>query len=112
MQQMLDGQSLDYTYEGGWRFRVQFRDGMAAYQFVGEDRGEVSNENSNIPYQGRLIREGLYHVVWHETNIGDLVSLVIDQQQNKIYSAALLGYRGDDAGVHFESGEIHNWNRY
>ena len=50
-------------------------------------------------------------MAWHETNAGDLVSLVIDQQQNKIHSAASLGYRGDDADIDFESGEMHGWNR-
>ncbi|MEC8556745.1 MAG: hypothetical protein VXZ82_17225 [Planctomycetota bacterium] len=55
MRQILTSQSFDYTFEGGWRFRVQFQDGMAANQFVVEDTGEVSNQKSDIPYQARMI---------------------------------------------------------
>ena len=107
---LLDGKSVDYTYEGGWRFRVRFYDGLVAYEFVGEEAGEVSNSNADIPYRARLIRDDLYHVVWHEQDIGDLVSLVIDSRAMRIYSAALLGYRGDDASLHFEPGDIHSFD--
>lgn len=104
----LDGKTIDYTYEGGWRFRVRFGDGRVGYEFLGETEGEVSNANENIPYQARQIREGLYHVVWHETDIGDLVSLVIDIENERIYSAALLGYREADVALHFEPGILHS----
>ena len=107
--QLLDGQTIDYTYEGGWRFRVRFYDGLVAYEFLGENAAEVSNENADIPYQVRLIRAGLYHVVWHETDIADLVSLVIDKDNNTIYSAALLGYRSTDVTLHSEAGTIHSF---
>jgi hypothetical protein len=108
-EQLLDGKTIDYTYAGGWRFRVRFYDGLAAYEFLGEGGGDVSNRNADIPYQSRLLREDLYHVVWHETDIGDLVSLVIDVANKKIHSAALLGYRGEDSNLHFESGVIHSF---
>ena len=81
---LLDGKVIDYTYDGGWRFRVRFYDGMAAYQFLGDSGESVSNSNEDIPYQSRIIRDNLYHVVWHETNIGDLVSLVIEVENNRI----------------------------
>lgn len=106
---LLDGKTIDYTYEGGWRFRVRFYEGLAAYEFLGESGEEVSNSNADIPYQSRLIRDDLYHVVWHETNIGDLVSLVIDVATMRIYSAALLGYRDLDYTLHFERGAIHSY---
>ena len=105
---LLDGKTIDYTYEGGWRFRVRFYDGLAADEFLGENGEDVSNSNADIPYQSRLIRKDLYHVVWHETNIGDLVSLVIDIANKLIYSAALVGYRGPDYTLHFEGGTIHS----
>ena len=105
---LLDGKTIDYTYEGGWRFRVRFYDGLAAYEFVGEGGEGVSNSNADIPYQAREIRDGLYHVVWHETDIGDLVSLVIDVTHERIFSAALLGYRDADSALHFEPGTIHS----
>lgn len=106
---LLDGKTIDYTYDGGWRFRVRFYDGLAAYEFLGKSGENVSNSNADIPYRSRLIREDLYHVVWHETNIGDLVSLVIDIANRRIYSAALLGYREPDYNLHFEGGSIHNF---
>jgi len=106
-QHLLDGKTIDYTYEGGWRFRVSFANGLVAYEFVGQNEGDVSNANSDIPYDSRLIRKDLYHVIWHETDINDLVSLVIDLRANTIYSAALLGYKADDAMLHFEPGVIH-----
>ena len=107
---LLDGKTIDYTYDGGWRFRVRFYDGLAAYEFLGESGEDVSNSNADIPYQSRLIREDLYHVVWHETNIGDVVSLVIDISNNRIFSAALLGYREPDYNLHFEGGNINSFS--
>jgi hypothetical protein len=106
---LLDGKTVDYTYDGGWRFRVRFYDGLAAYEFLGEGGEDVSNSNANIPYQSRLVRKDLYHVVWHETNIGDLVSLIIDIANKRIYSAALLGYRRPDYTLHFERGNIQSY---
>ena len=105
---LLDGKTIEYTYEGGWRFRVRFYDGMAAYEFLGES-GDVSNSNADIPYRSRLVRDDLYHVMWHETNICDLVSLVIDIANMRVYSAALMGYRGPDYMLHFEGGDIHRF---
>jgi len=106
---ILDGKTVDYTYEGGWRFKVRFYNGLVAYEFLGAEGENVSNKNADIPYRSRLIRENVYHVAWHETNIGDFVSLVIDTETNRIYSAALLGYRGEDFSFHFEGGDIHSF---
>ena len=103
--QLMDGKTIDYIYSGGLHFIVSFKDGLASYKAVG-DTGGVSNENSDIPYQSREIRPGLIHTVWHEEEIGDLVSLVIDLDANKIYSAALLGYPAEDRMLHFEDGMI------
>lgn len=101
----LDGITLDYTYSGGLRFVVRFADGHASYKAVGETGG-VSDQNDNIPYQSREIRPGLFHTVWLEETIGDVVSLVIDLDARKIYSAALLGYPAADRMLHFEDGRI------
>ena len=101
----MDGRTIDYTYSGGLRFVVRFHDGKASYEAVG-DTGGVSNKNENIPYQSREIRPDLIHTVWHEESIGDMVSLVIDLKNAKVYSAALLGYRELDRMLHFEDGEI------
>jgi phenolic acid decarboxylase len=103
---LLDGKILLYTYEGGWSFRVRFYDGLAAYEFLGDSGKKGSNSKADIPYQSRLVREDLYHVVWHETDIGDLVSLVIDITNKRIYSAALLGYRSQKFFLHFQGGTI------
>ncbi len=107
MKQLMDGMTVDYTYSGGMHFVVTFREGLASYEAVG-DTGGVSDANDNIPYESREIRPGLIHTIWHETDIGDLVSLVIDLDAGKIYSAALLGYPADDRMLHFEDGVINN----
>ena len=105
VEHLLDGKTIRYTYSGGLAFEVRFADGLASYKAL-VDSGNVSNENSDIPYQSRQIRPGLIHSVWHETDIGDIVSLVIDFDAKTIYSAALLGYRADDRMLHFEDGVI------
>lgn len=110
MAELMDGVTIDYTYSGGLRFVVRFRDGMASYQGIG-DTGAVSDRNENIPYRSREIRPGLIHTVWHETDIGDLVSLIIDLEANRIYSAALLGYPAEDRMLHFEDGVIAHLTR-
>ena len=107
MAELMDGVTIDYTYSGGLHFIVTFKEGLASYRAVG-DTGGVSNRNDNIPYTSREIRPGLIHTVWHEENIGDIVSLVIDKEAKKIYSAALLGYQADDRMLHFEDGVIHS----
>ena len=81
MKHLMDGMTVDYTYSGGMHFVVTFRDGLASYEAVG-DTGGVSDANDNIPYESREIRPGLIHTIWHETDIGDLVSLVIDLEEN------------------------------
>ncbi|MDJ0630213.1 MAG: hypothetical protein QNJ44_18305 [Rhodobacter sp.] len=105
MAELMDGTTIDYIYSGGLHFVVSFRDGLASYEAIG-DTGGVSSRNSDIPYRSREIRPGLIHTVWHEESIGDLVSLVIDLDAGKIYSAALLGYPADDRMLHFEDGVI------
>lgn len=110
MAGLMDGITIDYTYSGGLQFVVTFRDGLASYKAVG-DTGGVTDENSDIPYQSREIRPGLIHTIWHETNVGDVVSLVIDLDARKIYSAALLGYPADDRMLHFEDGIINSLER-
>lgn len=105
MTGLMDGKTIDYTYSGGLRFVVTFTGGLASYKAVG-GTGGVSSRNDNIPYQSREIRPGLIHIAWHEENIGDMVSLVIDLEANRIYSAALLGYPADDRMLHFEDGVI------
>ena len=110
MKQLMDGTTIDYTYSGGMHFIVTFHDGLASYEAVG-DTGGVSDANDNIPYRSREIRPGLIHTVWHETDIGDMVSLVIDMDAGRIYSAALLGYPADDRMLHFEDGIINGIKR-
>ncbi len=110
MKHLMDGMTIDYTYSGGMHFVVTFRDGLASYKAVG-DTGGVSDANDNIPYQSREIRPGLVHTIWHETDIGDLVSLVVDLDAGKVYSAALLGYPADDRMLHFEDGVINQITR-
>ncbi len=105
MTGLMDGKTIDYTYSGGLRFVVTFKNGLASYKAVG-DTGGVSNQNDDIPYQSRQIRPGLIHTVWHEENIGDMVSLVIDLDARTIFSAALLGYPAEDRMMHFEDGVI------
>ncbi len=105
MAELMDGLTIDYVYSGGLHFVVTFKDGLASYKAVG-DTGGVSNENSGIPYQSREIRPGLIHTVWHEKDIGDIVSLLIDLDAKKVFSAALLGYREEDRMLHFEDGTI------
>ena len=104
-EHLMDGKTIRYTYSGGLAFEVRFADGLASYKALG-DSGNVSSENSDIPYQSRLIRPGLVHTIWHEESIGDVVSLVIDLDNDTIYSAALLGYLADDRMLHFEDGVI------
>ena len=108
-QHLLDGKTIDYTYDGGWRFRVRFYNGLAAYEFLGDDGENVASSNADIPYLCRSLGNGWIHVAWHESNIGDFVTLVIDPSGMAIYSAALIGYRETDHAVHFEHGVIHSF---
>lgn len=104
-KQLMDGKSIAYTYEGGWRYRVRFYDGMAAYESLTAE-GNASYGASDIPYQSRQIREGLIQIVWQERELGDMVSLLIDEPEHIVWSTALLGYASDKPNLHFQRGRI------
>lgn len=103
----LDGMTLDYNCSGGQRFVVRFRDVTASYWAVSEN-GWISNRNDNIPYHHRKIRPGLIYAVFYERSIGDIVSLIIDLDEQKIHSASLLGYPSDDRRFQFEDGIVND----
>jgi hypothetical protein len=98
----MDGHTIRYRYSGGMAFEVSFYNGKVSYRSL----VDPSQANADIPYQARVIRPGLVHTIWHESSVGDVVSLVIDLDAGRVFSAALLGYPAADRLLHFEDAVI------
>lgn len=98
----MDGRTIRYRYSGGMAFELVFRDGKASYKSL----VNPAQANVDIPYQARILRPGLIHMIWHEQTIGDVVSLAIDLDAGRVFSAALLGYPAADRQLHFEDAVI------
>ena len=102
---LLDGKTIQFNYLGGLAFEIIFDAGHASYKAL-DSSGAVASANEQIPYQSKELRPNLIHAVFHEKDIGDVMSLVIDFDANTIHSAALLGYRDDEPLLHFEGARI------
>ncbi|WP_171181701.1 hypothetical protein [Ruegeria sp. HKCCD8929] len=101
----VDGMTIDCICSDGLRLVIRFHNGTTCYWAV--DRAErISNRNDNIPYRYREIRPGLMFVVCYEHCIGDVASLIIDLESQKIQVAALWGYPTEDRKLFFEDGKI------
>ena len=103
-EHLLDGVDFEYFYQTGGGLRISFAEGLLGYEWiVGPRKG---NKASNIPYQSRKIGDDLFLVNWQEKDKPDFVTLVIDLEQNVMYSSAILRYGTDQEVIHFNGAII------
>jgi phenolic acid decarboxylase len=97
----LDGKTIAYEYSGGRHYEIRFEDGNVTYH---RTNGDNAREwRSLVPYNARLVGAGEYYVGWNETDRKNHVTLLLQLNQNKLYSSALLG---DYDLIHFQEGRI------
>ena len=102
LESVLDGYALTYAYEHTRAFEVKFEDGTITYRFRMPD-GEYSDFRSPVPYFGRTLGPGRYYIGWHEEDVTNYVTLLINLGAMEIYSSAILG---DYDVIHFQRAEI------
>jgi hypothetical protein len=106
---LLDETSFKYFYEDGSGLEIAFYGGMVRYEWiVGPRKG---NSAMDILYQSRQIGDDLYLVNFQEQGKGDFVSLVINLEDEVIYSSAILRYRTEQEMVHFKEAIIKDISR-
>ena len=93
-QQLLNGKTLVFEYTNGWGFSLSFYDNKLRYQFRRNltDPESVGSRNQDIPYYSRLVGENMYQIMWHEPDVKDVVTMLINLNTSTLYAAGLLGY--------------------
>jgi phenolic acid decarboxylase len=93
-QELLNGKTLIFEYTNGWGFYLSFYDNMIKYQFRRDltNPDSVGSKNQDIPYRSRKIDNNIYQIMWHEKDVKDVVSMVINLNNDTLFAAGLLGY--------------------
>lgn len=96
-QELLNGKTLIFEYTNGWGFALSFYDNMVKYQFRRNltDPDGVGSRNQDIPYRSRQVGDNMYQIMWHEPNVRDVVTMLINFNTSTLYAAGLLGYDED-----------------
>ena len=98
-EHLLDGTSFEYFYQTGGGLKLSFNDGKLQYVWIKGSR--KGNSAKDIPYQSRKIGNDMFIVNWQEPDKPDFVTLVINFEQNVMYSSAILRYGTKEEMIHF-----------
>ncbi len=101
---LLDGRSLQYSYENGWGIHFEFYSGHLKYTWTAGPR--KGHAEIDLPYQSRKIGEATYLVNWHEPTKPDFVTLVLNFKDHAVYSSVITAYGTEKEAIHFDSGTI------
>jgi len=108
-EHLLDGTSFEYFYQTGGGLKIAFADGKLQYEWITGSR--KGNRAKNIPYQSRKIGNELYIVNWQEKGKPDFVTLIVNLEQNVMYSSAILKYGTKEEAIHFNGAIIERAHR-
>lgn len=103
-EHLLDGRSIQYSYQNGWGIKFEFSNGHLKYQWTAGPR--KGHTEVDLPYQSRKIGEDTYIVNWHEPTKPDFVTLVLNFKDNAVYSSVITAYGTEKEAIHFDSGTI------
>jgi len=107
--QLLDGTELEYTYSDGGAVVLTFYDGLLKFRWIAGPFEGVTGED--LAYNARAVADDIFLVNWHDLDGPSFVSLVINLQQNTLYSSALLGYQTDGELSLFDEATIERLER-
>ena len=108
-EHLLDGIGFNYFYQNGSGIQIAFYNGMVQYEWIAGPR--TGNRGEDIPYDSRQLGDDLFLVSWHEPEKPDYLSLVINLENNVIYSSAILRYGTENELVVFQGGIIEHVTR-
>ena len=92
----LHGKVIEYAYEDGWQYRVQFSPGRIEYEVVG---GPLTGRKSWEDAQYAQIAPNIHMVAWYEVN-GAIVAAVLNLDAMTIYGYVTLPkYVADNPGA-------------
>ena len=107
--QLLDGTQIEYAYTDGRAVAMTFHDGKLRYRWIaGPFEG---TEVGDLAYQSRKIGDELYLVSWHDTESPTFATMVINLEQNVLYSTALVRYGTDRQATLFQAAIIERVTR-
>ena len=89
-EHLLDGAEFEYYYQNGSAVAISFYSGKLKYKWIAGVFEGV--EEKDLAYDSRKIGEDLYLVNWHDKNNSNFVTLIVNLQQNVLYSSALVYY--------------------
>jgi hypothetical protein len=105
-QALLDGTDFNYQYQNGHAIHARFEDGKIEYRWI---RGPNASETyKTYPYSSRQIRNDIVLLQWHEDNLDNLITLVVDLDAHRVASSAIVRYRKDKPIIAFQGGTIEN----
>jgi len=106
-QELLNGKTLVFEYTNGWGFHLTFYDNMIKYQFRQDltNPEGIGSRNQDIPYRSRQIGSNLYQIMWHEKDVKDVITMVINLNNNTLTAAGLMSYHDKKIEV-FEAASI------
>ncbi len=108
-EHLLDGTSFEYFYQTGGGLKIVFADGKLGYEWISGPR--KGNKAKDIPYQSRKIGKKLFIVNWQEKDKPDFVTLIINLEENVMYSSAILRYGTKEEAIHFNGAIIERVQR-
>lgn len=103
-QEPLNGKTILYEFTDGWGFYLKFEDNMLSYQWrrslQDPDNKDLGFKAGNIPYRARQIGHNLYQLYWHEKELHDTISMIIDLNSMRIYASGIMNYDKPKDEIH------------
>ena len=109
LNHLLDGTTMQYTYEEMGTVLVTYDQGCIGFEWVG---GPIKGETGGgFPYRARKVGEDQFFVNWHEPDMPGFVTLHIDFVSGHVHSAVLAAYASENEQIHFDTATIDQVNR-
>jgi len=103
-QEPLNGKTILYEFTDGWGFYLKFENNTLSYQWrrslQDPDNKDLGFKAGNIPYRARQIGQNLYQLYWHEKELHDTISMIIDLDSMRIYASGIMNYDKDADEIH------------
>ena len=101
---LLDGTTMQYTYEQTGTVEVFYKNGRMGYEWMdGPLKGE---SGEGFIYRAREVGKNQYFVSWHEPELPGFVTLYIDFVAGRVHSSVLAAYATEDEQIHFDTALI------
>ncbi|MFK5974408.1 MAG: MoaF N-terminal domain-containing protein [Flavobacteriaceae bacterium] len=106
-QQLLDGTSVDYTYENGSAVRAEFLNGQFNYKWIaGPNKGAAGSEK----YLSRRIGAKMYMVSFMVEANKSFATIIFNFKKKIIATSALIAPGTDQEIILFDTGIIEQLN--